>query len=113
MKAVKFKHTDDCCTGTGFAPLGNLRTTDQDGPYSLQYLPTQVAEIKGTPASFFCFANTLSSCGQKCLRLKALLQRLVPYDALLVMMCALAPLSGTLQRSAVPSTCSVHLVSSW
>jgi hypothetical protein len=33
--------------GTGFAPLGNLRTTDQDGPYSLQYVPVQVAEVRG------------------------------------------------------------------
>jgi hypothetical protein len=33
--------------GSGFAPLGNLRTTDQDGPYSLKYFPVQVAEIKG------------------------------------------------------------------
>jgi hypothetical protein len=33
--------------GTGFAPLGNLRTTDQDGPYSLEYVPVQVAEVRG------------------------------------------------------------------
>lgn len=32
--------------GTGFAPLGNLRTTDQDGPYSLEYVPVQVAEVR-------------------------------------------------------------------
>ena len=40
-------HLDNCSAGTGFAPLGNLRTTDQDGPYSLEFVPTQVAEVKG------------------------------------------------------------------
>lgn len=32
--------------GSGFAPLGNLRTTDQDGPYNLTLLTPQVAEIQ-------------------------------------------------------------------
>jgi hypothetical protein len=38
-------------SGTGYGPMGNLRTTDQDGPYSLRYVPVQVAEVKGEPAT--------------------------------------------------------------
>lgn len=37
--------------GSGFAPLGNIRTTDQDGPYNLTLVPTQVAEIRGASSS--------------------------------------------------------------
>lgn len=33
--------------GTGFAPLGNLRTMDRDGPYNLILLPVQANEIRG------------------------------------------------------------------
>ncbi|CAL5223508.1 g6035 [Coccomyxa viridis] len=33
--------------GTGFAPLGNLRTMDRDGPYNLTLLPVQANEIRG------------------------------------------------------------------
>ena len=32
----------------GFGPLGDLRTTDQDGPYNISLLGTQIAEIQGT-----------------------------------------------------------------
>ena len=33
-------------TGTGMIPLGNLRTTDKDGPYKLQELNTSAAHVK-------------------------------------------------------------------
>lgn len=48
--------------GTGFGPMGNLRTTDQDGPYSLQYVPVQVAEVKG---EYDSFAITSSPAGSR------------------------------------------------
>ncbi|CAK0780436.1 hypothetical protein CVIRNUC_005053 [Coccomyxa viridis] len=37
--------------GTGFAPLGNLRTQDRDGPYNLTLLPVQVNEVRAGGAA--------------------------------------------------------------
>lgn len=48
--------------GTGFAPLGNLLTSDQDGPYSLAMVPTQVAEIRGAWMLWSCTARTCCAC---------------------------------------------------
>ncbi|EIE26936.1 hypothetical protein COCSUDRAFT_59434 [Coccomyxa subellipsoidea C-169] len=37
--------------GTGFLPLGNLRTTDSGGPYNISLLTVQANEIKGALAA--------------------------------------------------------------
>ena len=47
----------------GFAPLGDLRTTDQDGPYNISLLATQIAEIQGM------LCGCRRSCCLPCLRL--------------------------------------------
>lgn len=46
--------------GSGFAPLGNIRTTDQGGPYNLTLVPTQVAEIRGASSS--ATSSVLDTC---------------------------------------------------
>ncbi|KAK9915431.1 hypothetical protein WJX75_009080 [Coccomyxa subellipsoidea] len=43
--------------GTGFIPLGNLRTTDNGGPYNISLLTTQANEIRGTLAAKQSFTD--------------------------------------------------------
>ncbi len=42
--------------GCSIPDAGNLRSTDQSGPFNLSLLPAQVAEVKGTTLATVRFA---------------------------------------------------------
>ena len=48
--------------GTGFAPLGNLRTTDRAGPYNLTLLPVQANELRGERAATLQMRCSSTDC---------------------------------------------------